>query len=346
MKKSLWILLLVGILMMGVSCSNSDEIPTAEVETTQAEVTDPPLESVNETPLDLRVVTPEGATTIAMLKMIYEQPELVENINLTYESLNSTDLLASEIISENVDFALIPTNLAIKLYNKGVPYEFVSMNTHGNLYMITSEDLTTWEDIKGKDVYMIGQGLVPDLIFRSLLKANGLDPEADLNLIYLAGTAEVGPTYISGKSTITIMPEPVLSTLDIKGIPYNLLFDFQEEYDKISGFEGGYPQAGLVVRKTIADTYPELVEAFSIALEEAAIWLNENPDMAASYAESLELGLPAPVFKNAIEGMNIRHVKAYENRTKLEHFFELLQADSPEARGWKMPDENFYFKGE
>lgn len=345
MKKSLWILLLIGIMIVGVSCSAPEETPIVQDESTTPEATAPQLAPENVAPLDVRVVAPEGATTIAMLKMIYEQPDLLENVTLNYESMNSTDLLASEIIAENVDFAIVPTNLAIKLYNKGVPYEMVSMNTHGNLYMITSQTYTSWEDIKGQDIYMIGQGLVPDLIFRSLLKANGLDPETDVNLIYLAGAAEVGPTYISGKSTITIMPEPVLSTLDVKGVQYNLLFDFQEEYDAISGFEGGYPQSGLIVRKTIADSYPELVEAFASALDESATWLIENPEMAASYAEHLELGIPAPVFKNSIDGMNIRHENAYDNRTKLEQFFELLQADSPEAIGGKMPDENFYFKG-
>jgi NitT/TauT family transport system substrate-binding protein len=243
-----------------------------------------------------------------------------------------------------VDFALIPTNLAIKLYNKGVPYKFVSINTHGNLYMITSEDIDSWESLKGKDVYMIGQGLVPDLIFKALLEANGLDPENDLNIIYLAGTSEVAPTYIAGKSTITIMPEPVLSTLDAKGIPYNMLFDLQEEYELISGIEGGFPQAGLVVRNTIAEVYPDLVVAFADALSESSDWLNEFPDLAGGYAEQLELGIPAPVFVKAVDGLNIRHEDAFLNKEKLESFFTMLYSFSPEAIGGKMPDEDFYFK--
>ncbi|MDW7661575.1 MAG: ABC transporter substrate-binding protein [Bacillota bacterium] len=344
MKKMLYLVLLLMMIFTVSACSQNVEEPEVVIEEPTGDVIETPEVTTPEEPLYVKAMTPEGATTIAMLKMIYEQPELMNNVIVEYESINSTDLLASEIIAEKVDFALIPTNLAIKLYNKGVPYKFVSINTHGNLYMITSEDIDSWDSLKGKDVYMIGQGLVPDLIFRALLEANGLDPENDLNIIYLAGTSEVGPTYIAGKSTITIMPEPVLSTLDAKGISYNMLFDLQEEYEKISGIEGGFPQAGLVVRNTIAEVYPDLVVAFADALSESSDWLNEFPDLAGGYAEQLELGIPAPVFVKAVDGLNIRHEDAFLNKEKLESFFMMLYSFSPEAIGGKMPDEDFYFK--
>ncbi len=344
MKKTLYLVLLLIMIFTVSACSQKVEEPEVVIEEPLGDVIKTPEVTIPEEPLYVKAMTPEGATTIAMLKMIYEQPELMNNVTVEYESINSTDLLASEIIAEKVDFALVPTNLAIKLYNKGVPYKFVSINTHGNLYMITSDDIDSWDSLRGKDVYMIGQGLVPDLIFKTLLEANGLDPENDLNIIYLAGTSEVGPTYISGKSTVTIMPEPVLSTLDAKGIPYNMLFDLQEEYEKISGIEGGFPQAGLVVRNTIAEVYPELVVAFAEALSDSSDWLNEFPDLAGGYAEQLELGIPVPVFVNAVEGLNIRHEDAYLNKEKLESFFTMLYKFSPEAIGGKMPDEDFYFK--
>lgn len=295
-------------------------------------------------PLTLRAITPEGATTIAMLKMIQEQPELKENVTVKYASLTATDLLATEIMGEKTDFAIVPTNLAIKLYNKGVPYKFASINTHGNLYMITSLDIKTWEDLKGKDVYMIGQGLIPDLIFRYLAKANGLDPDKDMNLIYLAGATEVAPTFLAGKSTITIMPEPLLSVVSTKDVPYTVLFDFQKEFEKATGIEGGFPQAGLMVKNTVAEAYPEVVDAFISNLAESCTWVNENPKEAGVYAEELELGTPAPIIVKAMDGLNIWHEDAYEHRESLEMLYKILLEASPEAIGGKLPDEGFYYK--
>ncbi len=345
------------VIMMTVSLSacapkeaSTDETNTPkETEIVTEPVAEAPTENSDEEskilePMTLRAIAPEGATTIAMLKMIYEQPVLKENVTVKYSSLTATDLLATEIMGEKTDFAIVPTNLAIKLYNKGVPYKFASINTHGNLYMITSLDIKNWEDLKGKDVYMIGQGLIPDLIFRYLAEANGLDPDKDMNIIYLAGATEVAPTFLAGKSTITIMPEPLLSVVSTKDVPFTVLFDFQKEFEKTTGIEGGFPQAGLMVKNTVSEAYPEVVDAFISNLEESCTWVNENPKEAGVYAGELELGTPAPIIVKAMDGLNIWHEDAYEHRDSLEKLYEILLEASPEAIGGKLPDEGFYYK--
>ncbi|GAU78797.1 ABC transporter substrate-binding protein [Fusibacter sp. 3D3] len=350
-------ILMVLMIMIGLSACTPKVASTDENKTPAVTPAEAPTEATVQTPeesdletspilepLTLRAITPEGATTIAMLKMIHEQPILKENVTVEYESLTATDLLATEIMGEKTDFAIVPTNLAIKLYNKGVPYKFASINTHGNLYMITSLDITSWEDLKGKEIYMIGQGLIPDLIFRYLAEANGLDPDQDMKLIYLAGTTEVAPTFLAGKSTITLMPEPILSVVSTKDVPYTVLFDFQEEFEKATGLEGGFPQAGLMVKNTVIEAYPEVVDAFIAKLEESCTWVNENPKEAGAYAEELELGTPTPIIVKAMEGLNIWHENAYEHKDSLEMFYDILLKASPEAIGGKLPDEGFYYK--
>ncbi|MDN5352552.1 MAG: NitT/TauT family transport system substrate-binding protein [Clostridiales bacterium] len=345
MKKVISLLMLIALLSV-TGCQAGTE--TTAVATTEAAVTTEATtvettEAAPEVPESIRVIAPEGAPTFSMLQLIYETPDIYNGVEVDYESIAATDLLSAEIIAGNVDFAVVPTNLALNLYNKGVPYKLAGIATQGNLYMVTSEDISTWDDLRGKEVYMIGQGLVPDLIFRYLLQANGLDPENDLTITYLAGTTEVGPTFIAGKSTITIMPEPVLSTLQAKGIDFKVLFDFQEEFSKASGFEGGYPQAGILVKNSTAETYPELVDAFLQSFESATVWLNENPDQAGVYEESLELGIPAAIFEKAIPGLNIHYESAQSAAEKLMAFYEILPI---ETIGGALPDAGFYYEGQ
>lgn len=347
-KKIISTLMIIMMVLSLSACTNQTTQPETDNSTNSTiEATEPTETEPTETdlePLHLRAITPEGATTIAMLKMIYEQPSLKDNVTVEYESLTATDLLATEIMGEKTDFAIVPTNLAIKLYNKGVPYKFASINTHGNLYMITSLDIKNWDDLRGKDVYMIGQGLIPDLIFRYLAESNGLDPDKDMNMVYLAGTTEVAPTFLAGKSAVTIMPEPLLSVVSTKDVPYTLLFDFQKEFEKVSGIEGGFPQAGLMVKNTVAEAYPEVVDAFISKLEESCIWVNEYPMEAGAYAEELELGTPTPIIVKSMDGLNIWHEDAYDHRDSLEVLFDILLKASPESIGGKLPDEGFYYK--
>ena len=58
---------------------------------------------------------------------------------------------------------------------------------------------------KGEDVYMMGKGLVPDIVFRTLCKENGIDPDTDINIIYLSGATELAPNFLAGKTKISIL---------------------------------------------------------------------------------------------------------------------------------------------
>ena len=339
MKKNLAFILTLVVMFILAGCSQAETDVNDTESTRETEAVET---TVNTEPMKLRAIAPEGATTIAMLKMIHDQPEIGQDVEIVYESLNTTELLAADLMGEKTDFAIAPTNLAANLYSKGIPYTLVSVNTHGNLFMVTSLEIDSWDDIKGKTVYMIGQGLVPDLIFRYLAKENGIDPDQDITITYLGGSTEIAPAFLSGKAEIIIMPEPVLSVVSTKDVPFTVLFDFQEEYAKATGIEGGYPQSGLLVRNTLIETQPAVVKAFIEQLEASNTWVNENLDTAAVYMQDLDLGIPAPVAVKAIPGLNIRFESIADSKAGLEQMFTILFNAAPESIGGVLPDEAFY----
>jgi len=356
MKKISLFIIVCMVMGLALGCANTSTDVPETTDESQGEIIneatdqeEPASGDIVTAPSSIRIraIAPEGATTIAMLKMIHDQTLLLDRAEVTYESLNTTDLLVAELVGEKTDFAIAPTNLAAKLYNKGIPYKLVSVNTHGNLYMVTSnKELQTWDDLKGEEVYMIGQGLVPDLIFRYLAEANGVIPDEDFTIVYLAGASEVASTYLSGKATTILMPEPVLSVVKTKTDDIQILFDFQDEYEKVTGSKAGFPQAGLLVKNELIETEPEVVEAFIQGMQASCIWVNEEPETAASYITELDLGIPEPVAINAIPGLNIEHVSVSDSREELEMLFDILMSSSPDAIGGKVPDEAFYYKGE
>ncbi|MDK2867631.1 MAG: NitT/TauT family transport system substrate-binding protein [Clostridiales bacterium] len=360
MKKQLLIIMAILMMSLAAGCQSqanepapesatAQETPATETPATETPATETPAAETPAPaaePIALRAVAPEGATTIAMLKMIHDQPQIGDNVTVTYESLNTTDLLAADLMGEKTDFAIAPTNLAANFYQKGVPYSLVSINTHGNLYMVTTEAIEGWDAIKGKTVYMIGQGLVPDLIFRYLATSNGIDPDTDINIEYLSGASEIAPTFLSGKASIIIMPEPVLSVVRTKDVAFSVLFDFQKEYEAASGMTGGFPQAGLLVRNALIESHPEIVEAFIAQLGESCAWVNDNPEDAAAYMQELDLGIPGPVVIKAMPGLNIRQDSIADSKAALEKMFSILYEASPEAIGGAMPDEAFYQYGQ
>jgi len=49
--------------------------------------------------ISIKVATPSGAPTISMIRKFKENPSLGENVEVSYESVKSPDLMASRILS-------------------------------------------------------------------------------------------------------------------------------------------------------------------------------------------------------------------------------------------------------
>lgn len=352
MKGKLKILfIMIMALMVLAGCANqntgdlNEESEAALVEETneKTEETNEKEEEIIETTV-VNVAAPNGAPTLSMIKMFKENPSLGENSEIIYESVKSPDLMASKVISGEVDIAIVPSNLAIKLYNKGVEYKYAASSVWGILYILSSEDLNGWEDLKGKEINMIGRGLTPDVVFRALLKENGLDPDKDVTLNYVNGSTELAQLFISGKSKVSIMPEPMVSKVFTQREDAKIVLDIQKEWAKVSEGNASYPQAGLIIKNELIEKHPKIVEDFLEKYEESIKWVNENPAKAGQYSEELKTGLNAKIVEKAIVRSNMMYKNSENSKEALEGYYETLFGFSPELIGGKLPDEGFYYK--
>lgn len=293
-------------------------------------------------PEKLNVVAPAGATAISIAKPMKDIAE-IDGIPVQYEVVPTTDLIVARLTAKEADFAVVPVNLAAQLYQKKLPYKLASVVTWGNLFIASRDPLEGWEALKGKDIYMMGKGLVPDIVFRTLLKENGLDPDQDVNLIYLSGGTELAPNFLAGKAEVSMLPEPVLTTVKMKQPETHVMLDLQQEWNKAFDTESGYPQAGIFVKDELVQNAPSLVEKYLKSIEEGMGWLNENPAEAGQVAEELELGLPAAVVEKSMPGNNILYQPAAQVQKELQDFFQILYDFNPETVGGALPDQGLYY---
>lgn len=292
----------------------------------------------------IKVVAPSGAPTLSMIKMFKETPNLQENIEIDYESLKSPDVLSSKLMSGEADIAVVPTNLASSFYNRGLPYKLAASNVWGVLYLVSSEEINTLEDLKGKEVYTMGRGLTPDIVFRFILDQNGIDPDKDMNLRYLTGSTELASSLIAGESEIALISEPILSKVILKKGDVKVNLDIQEEWSKVTKLSSSYPQASLIIKEDIIESNPDFVDAFIKEFEESIKWANENSTEAGNYSEELQTNLNAKIVDKSIERINMKFVAAQEAKEAIETYLNVLFEYSPESVGGKLPDDDFYYK--
>jgi|LGOV01.1.fsa_nt_gb NitT/TauT family transport system substrate-binding protein len=331
---------MVMIFMSAVGCTNNN---IANVVNNESIMSDE-VENIENDKTFIKVAAPIGSPTLSIIKMFKDSLMIGSNTEVAYECVKSPDLMASKIMSGEIDIALVPSNLAIKMYNKGIDYKYAATGVWGVLYIISSEDITTWEDLKGKEINIIGRGLTPDIVTRYLLKANGLEPDKDVKFNYVNGASELAQLFISGESTLSIMPEPMLSKVMMKKCDTKIVLDLQEEWTKVSGNNDSYPQAGIFIKNELIENHPELVEEFLLKYEESIKWVNENPSLAGEYSEEFKTGLNAELVKKAIKRSNISYKNAIDSEKALISYYEVLLNFSPDTIGGKLPDDNFYYK--
>ncbi len=358
-KKSISLVLVALLLTISLlgGCAPSTPAETTEPTTTMAKteatttvatMAETTTETTEETtqavePLNLKFAMPVGAPTISILKAMKEQPEIAAGVTVNYEMVKSPDLMASKLIKGELDAAIVPSNLAIKLYNKGIDYKYAATGVWGILYIVGNEEVNGWQDLKGKTIAMIGRGLTPDVITRHLLKANGLEPDVDVMFDYVDGATNLAPMFISGKSTISIMPEPMLSKVMMNKQDSKILFDLQAEWKKATGTSDSYPQAGMLIKGDLIANHPMVAKALLDTYSESITWVNQNPTEVSTYADELKIGTPGKLISKALPRMNLMFKNAIDSKTALETYYQVLFDASPKAIGGKMPDDNFYF---
>ena len=120
------------------------------------------------------IVAPDGAPAMALAQFMYldRVPDQdSEEDDHDYRIVSATKL-APYVMNKTADVILMPVNAAAKIAGTGSDYQMVGVATHGNLYIVSNQNISSLNDLKGKQVGVIGQGNVPDLTLRYVLNQN------------------------------------------------------------------------------------------------------------------------------------------------------------------------------
>jgi NitT/TauT family transport system substrate-binding protein len=331
MKKNLvvWFILMVFILSVaGCSSSKKDSADKAAPAA-----------------VNFKVAVLRGPTAVGMIKMMDTQPSMGDNVTAEYVIEQTPDTLSAKLLTGEIDIATIPTNTAAKLYNKGVAYQLAAMNTWGVMYVLTNGTaINSWSDLKGQQIDNSSQGSAADVVFRYLLNKNGIDPEKDVTIKYIASPVEQAQLAIAGKSKITVLPEPWVSTVLSQNKDMKLALDFQKEWTRLNGADIPFAQTCLVVKADFASKHPEIMTKFLQEYANSIDWVNNNPAQAGELLKKQDIGIPADVAATAIPRCNLRFMSAIDAKPSVEKYLQVLLDFSPDSIGGKLPDAQFYYQ--
>ena len=325
MKKRIFILLLALVCLCGTACGEGGAGAGDRV----------------------TVYALSGPTGVGMVHLMEAHRQGQTAIDYDLQLAYAPDEPAAKLISGDCDIAAIPTNLAATLYNKtkgGV--QVLALNTLGVLYLLQNggEPVTSVADLRGRTVYSTGQGANPEYILRYLLTQNGLDPDKDVHIAFVAENTELIGKIAGGQAELALLPEPAASVARTKNAAIQTVLDCTEEWARVTTDGSRLTMGCVAVRTAFAAQHPDRVAQF-LREYETSLQKAQQADVAETARLCVQFGVltEQTIAETAIPRCNLCYCAGAEMKQYLSGFLQVLYRENSKSVGGALPDEDFYY---
>lgn len=295
-----------------------------------------------ESDVNTRIAALKGATAMGIVKMLEDNAE-----SYTGTIYTTANEIVPLLAKEEIDIALIPTNLAATLYHKtegGV--QIIDVNAGGVLYGVANEQnrFLSVSELRGKTLYMTGKGTTPEWSLQYLLAQNNMSSD-ELNIEFKAEPTEIVSMLQSDPTAIALLPQPfaTVATQTVDGLA--IVYDLSAEWQLYSeeAVQAGTATGVTVVRRAFAEQHPEAVSRFLADHQESVDYMGNNPAEGAALVEQYGIAKAGPV-QSVLENYNpLCAVSGQEMKDWVSEYLGNIYEIAPDSVGGSMPDEAFYY---
>ena len=295
--------------------------------------------------VDISVGSLKGPTSMGLVYLMSQSEKGEASENYTFTMATAADELLVQVVSGNLDIALVPANVASVLYHKtdgGI--SVIDINTLGVLYMVSGDNsLQSMDTLKGKTIYLTGKGTTPDYVLQYLLTGNGLTLD-DVTLEYKSEATEVVAVLSENSEAVGVLPQPFATVACMQNETLSVVMDLTKEWSALQGEGGSSLVTGVtIVRNDFLKENPEAVAAFMKDHKQSAAYANENIEEAAELVASYGIIEKAPVAVKAMPYCNITYMNGEDMKNALSGYLEVLYEQDASSVGGSLPADDFYY---
>ncbi len=319
------------------SVNDPSDNPSEGSEVTEEEVSETQADGSETLDTAVRIGSLKGPTSIGLVKLMNDS---FSDYGFTIET--QADVISAGLISDDLDIALIPANVASILYQKtGGKISVIDINTLGVLYLLSGDDtIKGLKDLAGRTVYTTGAGTTPEFVLNYLLKENGL--EGQVSVEFKSEAQEVAALLSSDPESIGMLPQPFATAALAQNDSLKIVADMTEEWDSLEN--GSALVTGVTVaRNDFIEENPEAVQKFLEDHSESADFANTEVKTAAEYTVSAGIIEKAPIAEKAIPFCHIVCITGEEMKDMLSGYLNVLYNADKASVGGELPANDFYF---
>ena len=303
------------------------------------------VEQEEQEPMDVNVYVLSGPTGIGAMNL-WAKSDAGETYDRYHFTMpGSNDEVVAAISNGSADIACVATNLAATLYNKtNAGVICLAVNTLGVLHLLTNgESFDHITDLKGKTIYLPGQGANPEYILRYVLSGNGIDPDSDVTLCFVGEGSELLTVWQNEPDAVIMAPQPVATSILMQYENAAEVFDMTDEWNKVPGEDSTLMMGCVIVRKEFCAQYPKTVKSFMKDYA-ASIELAQT-DVAGTAALCEQYGLipKAALAEKAIPACGVTYMDGMQMKEQLTGYLQVMFAANPKSIGGKLPGDDFYY---
>ena len=252
--------------------------------------------------------------------------------------------IAAMLTNGDLDIGAMPTNLAANLYNKsGGAIQMIAINCLGVLYILENgSSISSVSDLAGQTIYANGQGANPEYVLIYILRANGLEPGIDVEVIFKE-PSEITALMVSGEAEVCMLPVPAATTVCMKNTDVRTALDLTEEYNNVSADGSVLTMGCLVARTEFIESHPEEIALFLERYQSGIEEVLSDIDSAAELAYKYEITGSSAIAKKAIPDCSIVCITGADMQPAIEGYFQVLYDAAPASIGGSIPANDFYY---
>ncbi|MDA3851675.1 MAG: ABC transporter substrate-binding protein [Spirochaetaceae bacterium] len=289
----------------------------------------------------LKVACLKGPTAFGAIKLFEDQPRFPHGVSSSYELLGTVQMMVARVATGEVDAAVLPLNLAAKLYSQGSGYPMAAVVGRGMVFLLSRDDsIEGWQDLPGKELALAGQGATPDYLLQYFVTQQGISVD-QMTINYSFTAPQIAQNAIAGLVNTVIVPEPFATMIELKSPDMLRRLDFQQSWIDQGLSDQAYPMTVVVLSPLLLEDHPQAAEQFLKAYEDSILWVNENSQQAALLIEKFGV-MSAALAEPAIKNCNLVYVPALKARDDIEEYLQVLRDFNPSSIGGNLPDEGFY----
>ena len=281
-----------------------------------------------------------GPTAMGMAGLLRDDAD-----EYTFTLLRSTDALTPDFLEGAFDVACVPASLAASLYQKtNGRFRALAVNALGAACVAERGDaIRALSDLRGRTIYTAGRGTTAEFTLSALLTACGIDPAADVHMIFLPDHAACVTALLEDPGAAAVLSQPFATAAKMRAGDVRIALDLNREWDRLRVCHGAPLITGAaVVRTAFAAEHPARVRAFLTRYEASVRFVRAHPDEAARAIA--EAGIfDAELARAALPHCGIVFIAGAEMKEKLHAYLAALCEENPAWIGGALPDDAFYF---